>query len=262
VALRDDRLLELRSFNATTEELVVPLDDLDDPPAWASASLRVLKALSGGRAQIPGSSLLSYCHVPPRLGMAPEAALTAAVALAYADLAGTELSEPATAALGDPAAQLAAAYCPAGCALLVDRRTAGYEILPFDLEGCGLKLLMIQSSAGGAAPGFNPETTRQAAKTLGSGNPGGLGPLLWNLDGCGSLEVQGRAAIEAGALGVGLVPGAVDSDPVLTALVPTPRIRAVRAALRNLAGESGRVRFIAATSARGGATPLMGGIFS
>ncbi len=251
-ARRSDGMIELRSGSQAGKELLRPLDELDDLPAWAACPLAVVSAARAAGHPLGGMSLLVGTALPEGAGMQSEIALTAVVAAALGELFGTELALAQKAPLGDLAAQLAASSAPDGTALLVDRRRMTAEPVPFDLAAAGLRLMIIDlggkvksSPVAGAG-----DLALEAVEVLRRGDLSGLGPLFGRATSLAGAEAVGSvvdAACHAGALGAGTLPGGC-----LTALVPVDRLSPVRAAVTAAWPGERAPKFLTAVPSRGG----------
>jgi galactokinase len=182
-------------------------------PSWAAEGLRAAR---------DGAALLVNTDLPEGSGAGATAATHAAIRLALRDLARSgEPGDPGDP--GDPAG-----YQP-DTALLAGR------LLPFDLAGAGLRLLVIDTRVRGAhlAPAAEAGRLDEAAAALEAGAISALGPMLTAahraLDPGEEQAVAVTAALDAGALGARMTsdgPG----RPAL-ALIPAPRLAPVRSAV-------------------------------
>ena len=173
---RDDGMIDLRSGSQAGKELLRPLDGLDDIPDWAACPLAVVAAARAAGHPLGGMSLLVGTALPEGAGMQADIALTSLTASVLGRLFGTELTLAERAPLGDVAAQLASRTCPDGTAALVDTWNLTADLVPFDLVGAGLRLMIIdlgekrrQPAGGHLRPG--PDRGRRAAAG-GRGRPG------------------------------------------------------------------------------------------
>jgi len=179
---RADRRLEVRSRQEPGRGAAFVLDDLAPGavPGWAAYPAGVAWALERAGHRLPGASLAIDSDLPSGAGLASSAALECAVAGCLADLAGAELPRRELARLarraendfvGVPCGimdQYAAMLCRAGHALLLDCRSEETADVPLDLEGAGLRLVVIDTGArhdlaGGEYAARREECERAAA---------------------------------------------------------------------------------------------------
>jgi len=153
---------------AAPAEVTVRADDLrpdaELAPAdrWARYPLGVLWSLAQrGRFDLTTTGLLIALDsdVPVGAGLSSSASIVCSVATATNDLLGLELGRSELLAItrqaendyvGAPTGgmdQLAALRCTAGHALLCDMRSLETEQVPFDPDGSGLRLLVVDSKA-------------------------------------------------------------------------------------------------------------------
>ena len=174
---RDDGMVDLRSGSHAGNELIRPVGALGDLPDWAVRPLAVVASAVAAGQPVGGMSLLVGTALPESAGMQSDVALTSVLASALAGLFGAELSLARRAGLGDLPAQLAALSCPDDTAMLVDTREMTAEMVPFDLNGAGLRLMLIDLGAPVASVASGPaELALAAADRLRSGNLMALGP--------------------------------------------------------------------------------------
>ncbi|WBB47693.1 galactokinase [Verrucosispora sp. WMMA2044] len=126
---------------------------------WAAYVAGVVWALREAGHAVPGARLAVASDVPLGAGLSSSAALEAAVLAALVDLGGLDLpaaQQPRLAQraenqyVGAPTGimdQSAVIRCRAGHALFLDCRTERVEHIPFDLDGAGLAVLVIDSRA-------------------------------------------------------------------------------------------------------------------
>lgn len=162
---RDDGRVRLasRQMNQSYE---LALDDVrpGHPTGWGSYPAGVLKLLTEAGYAVTGADLLVSSQVPVGAGLSSSAALEAAVGAAASEAFGlglladdssrAELAELCRRAENEIAGaptggmdQAAALRSRAGHALLLDCRDNSIEHLPFDPDGQGLALLVINTRA-------------------------------------------------------------------------------------------------------------------
>ena len=251
-APRDDDMVDLRSGSQAGKELTRPLGALDDLPPWAERPLAVVRSVAGAGHALGGMSLLVGTALPEGAGMQSDVGLTSVVASALTSLFGVDLTREQGAELGDLPAQLASSTCPDDTAVLVDTWRMTTELVPLDLVGTGLRLMIIDL---GEIVGSEPSAegagmALAAVEQLRRGDVAALGRLFGEATSLAGDEVAlavADAACAAGALGAGTLPGGC-----LMALVPVERLSPVRAAA-TAAWPGERVpKFLTAVSSRGG----------
>lgn len=248
-APRSDGMVDLRSGSHIGKGLLRPIGALGDPPDWAACPLAVVSSLTAAGHPLGGMSLLVGTGLPDGAGMQSDVALTSVMASALARLHGVELSRAQRAELGDLPAQLASLACPDGTAILVDNERMASELVPFDLLGAGLRLMIVDlGELVGSVPTGPPDLALTAVEAVRSGDLTVVGRLLGQ---AGELAADGAvlagAACAAGALGAGTLPGGC-----LVALVPVGCLREVRSAV-TAAWPAERVpKFLTAVASRGG----------
>jgi galactokinase len=152
---------------------------------WAGYVAGVVWALRSAGIPVPGARLAICSDVPLGSGLSSSAALECAVLAALVDLAGgtgvlPRSDWPAVAQraengyVGVPSGimdQSASTLCEAGHALFLDCRTKRTSQVPFDLDGAGLAMLIIDTKAPHAHAGGEyadrRATCEAAAHTLG-----------------------------------------------------------------------------------------------
>ncbi|WP_329485593.1 galactokinase [Kitasatospora sp. NBC_01246] len=156
---RDDSLLRLHSTRGGDEITTLDLDKLEPgtTTGWTAYPAAVVWALRDAGHAVAGADLLIDSDVPEGAGLSSSAALQCAVATAYNDLYhlgldGMQLALLAQRAenayVGVPCGimdQTASLCCRAGHALLLDTRDLTSRQVPLDLEGAGLRLLVIDT---------------------------------------------------------------------------------------------------------------------
>lgn len=159
-AVREDRTVRVAStFAPDDAPVVVDLDSLarGGVRGWAAYPLGVLWALEQAGHRCPGLDLLVDSSVPVGAGLSSSAALECSVAVAVDELARLGLPRPELARIGQLAEnemvgaptgimdQSASLLGEAGHAVFLDCRAGATELVPFDLAGAGLELLVIDT---------------------------------------------------------------------------------------------------------------------
>ncbi|WP_146363977.1 galactokinase [Arthrobacter yangruifuii] len=159
-AVRSDRTVRVSSTFAPDDEPVeVDLDLLTEGSVhgWAAYPLGVLWAMEQSGHRCPGLDLLVDSNVPVGAGLSSSAALECAVAVAVTDLAQTGMSRRELAGIGQLAEnrmvgaptgimdQSASLLGKPGHAVFLDCRSGEARLVPLDLEGAGLELLVIDT---------------------------------------------------------------------------------------------------------------------
>jgi galactokinase len=144
------------------EEISFGPDEVAEPgkvEGWGAYVAGVVWALREAGHEVPGARLAIASDVPLGSGLSSSAALEAAVLAALVDLGGLDLpaeQRPRLAQraensyVGAPTGimdQSAVIRCRAGHALFLDCRSESVEQIPFDLDGAGLAVLVIDSRA-------------------------------------------------------------------------------------------------------------------
>ena len=225
---REDRAVRLVSSRARQSIEVLDLDAIGPRGAdgevhgWSAYIAGVAWALErDGLGPLSGFDAALVSCVPLGGGLSSSAALESATAVALDEVDGLALAGPArtpddagrarlvTACVraenevaGAPTGgmdQSASLRCRAGHALRLDCRTGGVEQVPFDLEGAGLALLVIDTRAEHSLVdgqyGARRAACERAARALGvellaDVPPGELDAHLGRLAGCGQAGAE------------------------------------------------------------------------
>lgn len=245
VAPLAEPVLEAYSMNHYTEGFRTPLAKLrpDAVPAWAAPCARAM-AVAGRPG---GARVVVNRALPDQTGLLTGAETACAFALALRDLYGCKLGAHAPDPWHAPSLQ-------AEERTVVRSYPDGAELLPFDLAGAGLRLMIIDVGAAeappgaSAAPGFGGDVA-VAAAVLRNGEPSRLGPLLTEAheSGVAVLDRALSASWSAGALGGRAI------GSCLVVLAPISAVPAIRTAvIGRLAGIAHRPpRFLTVVPAAG-----------
>ncbi|WP_026549939.1 galactokinase [Arthrobacter sp. Br18] len=161
VAARPRADRSVRVCSTLTPDDVV-LSDLDaltpgSVKGWAAYPLGVLWAMERAGYSTPGLDLLVDSSVPVGAGLSSSAAIECAVAVAANDLSESNLSLTELVAIGQLAEnemvgaptgimdQSASLLGEAGHAVFLDCRSRESRLVPLDLEGAGLELLVMDT---------------------------------------------------------------------------------------------------------------------
>jgi galactokinase len=156
---RTDGRLALASLQHPGEDAELDLADLRPrtPAGWGGYVAGVVAELHEVVAAAGGLSVVVDGDVPAGAGLSSSAALSCSAALGLRDLLGLDLSleqlvDVARRAendhVGAPTGildQSASLLCRAGSALFLDTRDRSSEQVPFDLDGAGLALLVVDT---------------------------------------------------------------------------------------------------------------------
>ncbi|WP_043444076.1 galactokinase [Arthrobacter sp. L77] len=160
VAVRPDRMVRVAStFAADEAPVTADLDTLEEGgvEGWAAYPLGVLWAMEQSGYRCPGMDILVDSSVPVGAGLSSSAALECAVAVAANDLSEAGASRRELAAIGQFAEnrmvgaptgimdQSASLFGEVGHAVFLDCRSGESRLVPLDLEGAGLELVVIDT---------------------------------------------------------------------------------------------------------------------
>jgi galactokinase len=186
VRRHEEPVVRCRSMQAP-EIVEAPVHHLERPVGWASYVTGVVWALAGTGVPVQGADVLVDSEVPQGSGLSSSAALECATALAFSDLAGVDVAQPAERrklALAAQEAESAVAGAPVGImdqtvsllaqrdhALYLDTRTLEIEHLPLPLAELGWSVLAVDTGTSHAhsanAYGERRSECRRAADALG-----------------------------------------------------------------------------------------------
>jgi galactokinase len=159
-AVRPDRIVRVAStFAPDDAPVTVDLDALEEGgvEGWAAYPLGVLWAMEQSGYRCPGMDLLVDSSVPVGAGLSSSAALECSVAVAANDLSQAGVSRRELAAIGQLAEnrmvgaptgimdQSASLLGEVGHAVFLDCRSGDSRLVPLDLEGAGLELMVIDT---------------------------------------------------------------------------------------------------------------------
>ncbi len=159
-AVRPHRTVRVAStFASDDAPVLVDLDTIEEGSVsgWAAYPLGVLWAMEHSGFRCPGMDLLIDSSVPVGAGLSSSAALECAVAVAVNHLADAGVSRRELAAIGQLAEnrmvgaptgimdQSASLFGEVGHAVFLDCRSGETRLVPLDLEGAGLELLVIDT---------------------------------------------------------------------------------------------------------------------
>ena len=160
VARRRDRVVRVASTFAPDDAPVqADLDTLEEGgvTGWAAYPLGVLWAMEQSGHRCPGLDILVDSSVPVGAGLSSSAALECSVAVAANELSDAGASRRELAVIGQLAEnrmvgaptgimdQSASLFGEAGHAVFLDCRSGESRLVPLDLEGAGLELMVIDT---------------------------------------------------------------------------------------------------------------------
>ena len=160
-ARRGDGVLDIRSRQAPHDAVSLPLASLaaGSVTGWPAYPAGVDWAMREAGHPVGGASLVIDSDLPQGAGLSSSAALECATALALAGLYQVRVPRPELARLarraenemaGVPSGimdQSASLLCTARHALLLDCRSGGASLVPFDPGAAGLVLLVVDTGA-------------------------------------------------------------------------------------------------------------------
>ena len=160
-ARRGDGVLDIRSRQAPHDAVSLPLASLaaGSVTGWPAYPAGVAWAMREAGHPVGGASLVIDSDLPQGAGLSSSAALECATALALAGLYQVRVPRPELARLarraenemaGVPSGimdQSASLLCTARHALLLDCRSGGASLVPFDPGAAGLVLLVVDTGA-------------------------------------------------------------------------------------------------------------------
>ena len=159
-AVRPDRTVRVAStFAPGDEPVTADLDALEEGSVkgWAAYPLGVLWAMEQSGYPCPGMDILVDSAVPVGAGLSSSAALECAVAVAVNEVAAAGVSRRELATIGQLAEnrmvgaptgimdQSASLLGEPGHAVFLDCRSGESRLVPLDLEGAGLELMVIDT---------------------------------------------------------------------------------------------------------------------
>ncbi len=159
-AVRPDRIVRVAStFAPDDAPVTADLDTLEEGSVkgWAAYPLGVLWAMEQSGYRCPGMNLLVDSSVPVGAGLSSSAALECSVAVAANELSLAGVSRRDLAVIGQLAEnrmvgaptgimdQSASLLGEAGHAVFLDCRSGDSRLVPLDLEGAGLELMVIDT---------------------------------------------------------------------------------------------------------------------
>lgn len=156
---RHDRTVRVCSTFSPDDAVTAELDALVPcgVNGWAAYPLGVLWAIERAGYRVPGMDLLIHSSVPVGAGLSSSAALECAVAVAANELSEANLSRTELVAIGQLAEnemvgaptgimdQSASLLGEAGHAVFLDCRSRESRLVPLDLAGAGLELLVLDT---------------------------------------------------------------------------------------------------------------------
>ncbi|MHA7180767.1 galactokinase [Arthrobacter sp. MDB2-24] len=159
-AVRPDRTVRVAStFAPDDDPVTADLDALEEGSVkgWAAYPLGVLWAMEQSGYRCPGMDILVDSSVPVGAGLSSSAALECSVAVAVNELSEAGVSRRELAVIGQLAEnrmvgaptgimdQSASLLGEPGHAVFLDCRSGDSRLVPLDLEGAGLELMVIDT---------------------------------------------------------------------------------------------------------------------
>jgi galactokinase len=264
--LRADGRLQVCAVHDSDDDMVVNLatQEAEAAPPWSAGIPELAYSLLS--PEFGGASLLAFMDVPDESGILAGAALHTALALALADLSGSQESElhrraelkvdPAAllAALGGQG-EIAAAYAASllgrhGYAILLTPGRGAARHVAFDPTAAGLRLVLMSARPDAGAPprqrwAADPSDDARAgaaAAAIAAQDWPRLGTLLTaaHRAGLGLRDPVDADLLVDSALATGALGGRATSSTTAFALVPVRSLRDLRAAARHAFAERGR----------------------
>jgi galactokinase len=184
VGCRSDSVLRCHSLQqGAAPELTVAELGPGAVAGWSAYPLGVLWALREAGCTLPGLDIVLDGDVPSGGGLSSSAALEGAVALAVAELTGTDLTRTELALAGQRAEndvvgapvgvmdQMASLLGEAGSAVFLDCRSLATELVPLDVAAAGLALwvmdIRVTHAHADGEYGARRRSCERAARALG-----------------------------------------------------------------------------------------------
>ena len=253
--LRTDGRLQVCAVHDSDDDLVVNLatQGVEVAPPWSAGIPELASSLLS--PDFGGASLLAFMDVPDESGILAGAALHTALALALADLAGSQMDPAALLAALGGQGETAAAYAASlsgryGHAILITPGRAVARQVAFNPSAAGLRLVLMSARPGGGAPprhrwAADPTDDARAGAAAGAiarQDWPELGTLLTaaHRAGVGLREPVDADLLVDSALATGALGARATSSTTALALVPARSLRDLRAAARHAFAERGR----------------------
>ena len=252
--LRADGRLQVCAVHDSDDDLVVNLAtrEAEAAPPWSAGIPELAYSLLS--PEFGGASLLAFMDVPDESGILAGASLQAALALALADLSGSQMDPAALLAALGGQGETAAAYAASllgrhGYAILLTPGGAARHVA-FDPTAAGLRLVLMSARPDAGAPPRH----RWAADPCDDARAGAAADAIARQDwpqlgtsltaahraGLGLREPVDADLLVDSALATGALGGRATSSTTALALVPARSLRALRAAARHAFAERGR----------------------
>jgi galactokinase len=252
--LRADGRLQVCAVHDSDDDLVVNLatHEAEVAPPWSAGIPEFAYSLL--TPEFGGASLLAFMDVPDESGILAGASLQAALALALADLSGSQVDPAALLAALGGQGETAAAYAASllgrhGYAILLTPGAAARHVA-FDPTAAGLRFVLMSARPDGRTPprqgwaGDPSDDARAvtAANAIAGGDWPRLGTLLTaaHRAGLGLREPVDADLLVDSALATGALGARATSSTTALAVVPARSLRDLRAAARHAFAERGR----------------------